>query len=417
MAAPASNTQRLQRVLELCAAVLDQPGAERMTYLSRACDGDFRLRASVESVLVALKDARQFMDVADIRADNFADYVGDEAGDYRLDSLLGISPLGGMYLARRDDDSPVAVRVVRGHLWARELIERFSDELAIFARVRDPAIASLLDGGVTASGSPYLVYEYVEGLALDQHCDQQRLGVRDRLKLMREVCRGTHVGHMHLAAWRSLRPSNVLVDASGQPKLLDFGLATLMHRQHGPVRLRDSTLLSMWLSQFAAPEAFDDGVLSVRADVYSLGAMTYELLCGQRRPPVALEDDDDEGVVRKASEQVLANEDDALREAIAHRRQTTTAALAKDLAGPVDALIETATRPAPEKRFDSASAMARAIQRLLDGRPLPTDARGVVEAEADDVPEPMTGSSFWQGVLVGAAVAALAAVLWTAGQR
>ena len=384
-----------------------------MTYLARACDGDFRLRASVESVLVALKDARQFMDVADIRADNFAEYVGEQAGDYQLESLLGISPLGGMYRARRGDDPPVAVRVVRGHLWARELIERFSDEVSVFARIRHPAIASLLDGGVSANGSPYLVYEYVDGQALDQYCDQQRLDVSRRMALMLDICRAVHVGHAHLSAWRSLRPSNVLVNASGQPKLLDFGLATLMHRQHGPVRLRDSTLLSMWLSQFAAPEAFDDGVLSVRADVYSLGAVMYELLCGQRRPPVALEDDDDTGVVRRASEQVLANPDDALRDAIAHRRSTSTEALARDLAGPVDDLIERATRPSPDKRYASALAMADAIEGLLEGAASPDSAARPREATKN--PAPGARGPFLAGALVGAAVAAVVALALASG--
>jgi len=333
-----------------------------------ACDGDFRLRASVASVLVALKDARQFMDVADIRADNFADYVGEKAGDYSLDELLGISPLGAVYRASDEHGSVFAVRVVRGHLWARELIERFSDELDIYSRVHHPAIAALLDGGVTVNGSPYLVYEFVDGEPLDQYCDRKQLNVHQRVELMQTVCAAAHVGHTHLSAWRSLRPSNILVTANGEPKLLDFALSTLMHRQHGPVRSSDSALLSMWMSQFAAPETFDDVAPSTRADVYSLGAMLFELLSGQRRPSYPLDPSAAAEGVRQASEQVRDNPDQELRAAIAHRRSMSSVALERALAGSLDAIIDHATHVDPDQRFDSATSLSRALSDYLGGK-------------------------------------------------
>lgn len=368
-----SNSPRLQRVLALCADVLERPGAERMAYLADACDGDFRLRASVESVLVALKDARQFMDVADIRGDNFAEYVGEAAGDYSLDELLGISPLGAVYRASNTDGEIFAIRVVRGHLWARELIERFSDEVETYSRIRHRGIASLLDGGVSINGSPYLVYEYVDGEPIDQYCDSHGLDVDQRLTLMRTVCQAAHAGHTHLTAWRSLRPSNVIVTADGTPKLLDFALATLLHRQHGPVRSHDTALSSMWMSEFAAPETFDGATPSMTADVYSLGAMLFELLTGQRRPSYSIDDAAGVGDVPLASAQVKQNEDWALRKAIAHRRSTTVEDLERALTGDVDALIDKAISPQVSYRFDSASALARAITRYLNHQPLLLD--------------------------------------------
>jgi serine/threonine-protein kinase len=367
-----SNSKRLQRVLALCSDVLDRPGAERMAYLAKACHGDFRLRASVESVLVALKDARQFMDVADIRADNFVDFVGESAGEYRLTELLGISPLGAVYRATDDKGHDFAVRVVRGHLWARELIERFTDELDIYSRIRHPGIAALLDGGVTVNGSPYVVYEFVDGVSIDEYCDRHRLDVRQRVAMLRRVCLAAHAGHAHLTAWRSLRPSNVLVTADGVPKLLDFALATLLHRQHGPVLSNDTTMKSMWASQFAAPETYEGVTQSVTADVYSLGAMAFELLTGQRPQPVQ-PDEPATAAVARASEQVRGNTDWALRKAIAHRRSTSPRALARALTGNLDAVLDKALRRLSTQRFDSASAFARALTKHLNRQPLHLD--------------------------------------------
>ncbi|MFK8015237.1 MAG: serine/threonine protein kinase [Gammaproteobacteria bacterium] len=400
-----SNSQRLQRVLALCTDVLDQPGAERMAYLAEACEGDFRLRASVESVLVALKDARRFMDVADIRADNFADFVGENAGDYQLLELLGVSPLGGVYRATGSDGEVYAVRVVRGHLWARELIERFSDELDLFTQVRDPYIASLVDGGVTVNGSPYLVYEFVDGMPLDEYCDRGRLSVSERVRLVRSVARAVHVGHQHLTAWRSVRPSNVLVTEDGTPKVLDFALGTLLHRQHGPIRSLDTSLLSMWMSQFAAPETFEGLSLTVSADVYSLGAMTYDLLTGQRRPSYPMDEATRDTALLKASEQVSSNDDWALREAIAHRRATTTDALAKSLVGSIDGILHKAMRADPLERFESASSFAQALTRFLAGKPLSLDD------DASDEGSEASVSAFALGMAAGVATLALVAYL------
>ncbi|MEM6640548.1 MAG: serine/threonine-protein kinase [Pseudomonadota bacterium] len=391
--------ERLLRVLDLCRDVLEQPGAQRMVHLSRVCDGDFRLRASVESVLIALKDARDFMDIADIRADNFAAYVGEDAGQYRLDELLGISPLGAMYQAVDTEGAPVAVRVVRGHLWAREVIERFSDEAADLARVRDPAVATLLDGGVSRNGSPFLVYEFVDGVALDQYCDERRLDVPKRVALLSEVCRGAHVGHTHLSAWRSLRPSNVLVDQNGQPKLLDFGLATLMHRQHGPVRVRDSMMQTIWLSQFAAPEVFDESLPTVQADVYSLGAMAFELVTGQRLASPVPDAGSAPQPVMRASDQVRANNDVALREAIARRRGTTTKALVTDLEGTVDTVIARAVAQSPANRFASASALAQALGGDGAGQVTST-GHATTPVERRPNAHSRRGG-FWWGVAVG----------------
>jgi serine/threonine-protein kinase len=411
-----SNSKRLQRVLELCGEVLDQPGAERVAYLAEACEGDFRLRAAVESVLVALKDARQFMDVADIRADNFADYVGENAGDYALDELLGISPLGAVYKASDEHGSTFAVRVVRGHLWARELIERFTDELDIYSRVRHPGIAALLDGGVTVNGSPYLVYEFVHGEPIDQYCDRAQLDVRQRVELMATVCEAAHVGHTYLSAWRSLRPSNILVTADGHPKILDFALSTLMHRQHGPVRSNDSALLSMWMSEFAAPETFDDIAPSTRADVYSLGAMLFELLSGQRRPSYPLDKSAEVSGVRSASEQVRDNPDDDLREAIAHRRSTSSTQLQRALSGSLDALIDRATHVDPRARFDSATSLAQALSAYLQGRTTDSGpaAQGFVVPSARRVRSSEPLRAFGFGITAGIVLLALFAAVYFA---
>src|SRR6185295_1958355 len=135
------------------------------------------------------------------------------------------------YLAERADDQfrkEVAIKVVRGGLATEETRRRFLHERQILAGIDHPNIASLLDGGTTDDGLPYLVMDYVEGLSINEYCDAHKLSTTERLLLFREVCSAVQYAHQRLVIHRDIKPANILVTNDGTPKLLDFGIAKLL---------------------------------------------------------------------------------------------------------------------------------------------------------------------------------------------
>ena len=169
--------------------------------------------------------------------------AGQTVGDWTLASLIGQGGMGNVWLARRNDgrfEGRAAVKLLNASLLGRAGEERFRREGDLLARLADPHIARLLDAGVSPSGQPYLVLEYVEGEPIDRHCDARKLDVDARIRLFLEVLEAVAHAHANLIVHRDIKPSNVLVGGDGQAKLLDFGIAKLLEgegegrRGHGP---------------------------------------------------------------------------------------------------------------------------------------------------------------------------------------
>ena len=156
--------------------------------------------------------------------------------------------------------------------------QRFAREGTFLARLSHPNIARLLDAGVTASGQPYLVLEYVEGLRVDRYADQHRLDLRARLELFLQVADAVSHAHAHLVIHRDLKPSNILVAGDGTVKLLDFGIAKLLDDEAQPASERTATGFRALTPEFAAPEQVRGEPVTIAADVYALGVLLYLLL-------------------------------------------------------------------------------------------------------------------------------------------
>ncbi|HEX7121496.1 MAG TPA: serine/threonine-protein kinase [Gemmatimonadaceae bacterium] len=189
--------------------------------------------------------------------------------------------MGTVYLAERDDVSKrVALKVVRGALGAPDLVPRFLVERRVLARLEHPGIARLLDAGMTDDGTPWLAMEYVDGVPLTEWCDTRGLGVRERLRLFVAVCDAVAYAHANLVVHRDLKPSNVLVDATGQVKLLDFGIAKLLS---GASDDADATRTGTRLlsPDYAAPEQLTGARITTATDVHALGVLLFELLTGE----------------------------------------------------------------------------------------------------------------------------------------
>ena len=387
-----------QRVADIFTAAAERAPAERATVLENACKGDFALRAEVESLLNAHEQSHGFLEAiqSSVVSRALAELpddpeIGCTIGAYRVVREIGRGGMGVVYLAERADgqfEQRVALKLVRAGLHFGRYIQRFLRERRILARLQHPCIAGLLDGGVTQDGRPFLVMEYVEGVPLTSHCDRNAMGIEARLRLFVDSCAAVQYAHRNLVVHRDLKPANILVTADGRVKLLDFGIARLLEPELTEVTFTSTEFgFRAMTPEYAAPEQVSGDTITTATDVYALGAVLYELLSGHRphrfarrtveeiarvltfeppRPPSARVDDvdeehGDENGVRQAAER------------IATERATTTDRLRRQLRDDLDAIVLTALRTEPERRYPSAQALLDDITRHLSG--LPVSAR------------------------------------------
>ncbi len=356
-----------QRVKAVFQDALARPGEARAAYLQEACAGDAAVRREVDSLLAAHADADGFLsapalDGTAVLAPSEEGAPPARIGPYRVLGLIARGGMGAVYRAVRDDDAfekTVALKLVRaGH--SPELLERrFRQERRILARLQHPNIATILDGGATDQGHPYLVMEHVEGEPIDRWCAARGSGTRDRLALMARVCAAVHYAHQSLVVHRDLKPQNILVTADGQPKLLDFGIAKLLTDDTSPDGAPTATIVPMMTPEYASPEQVRGEPVTTLSDVYSLGVVLYELLCGQR--PYAVRGRSLEEIVQA----VTMTEPIAPSQAAAR-----TGRAPSELRGDLDTIVLKALRKEPQRRYHSAQELAEDLERHLAGRPV-----------------------------------------------
>ena len=198
-----------------------------------------------------------------------------QLGPWRLLRLIGSGGMGEVWLGERSDEiveQRVAIKRVR--VQTADVRERLFSERRLLARLEHPNIARFIDAGVDAAGSPWLVLEYVEGVPISDWCAQQALSLHDRLRLFGKVCAAVEHAHRHLIVHRDLKPANVLVNADGEPKLLDFGIAKLLDGTG------EGNTVGALTPSYAAPEQLRGEPVSTATDVYALGLLLYRLLAG-----------------------------------------------------------------------------------------------------------------------------------------
>src|SRR5262245_8195074 len=257
------------------------PAGERTALVDRACGEDEELRVELASLIASHQAAGGFLQ--DKLKHAFASFletsvVGTQrrrVGQYRPGRELGRGGMGTVFLAERDDDqyqARVAVKLVRPGMDTEFILERFRRERQTLARLQHPNICRLLDGGTTDSGLPYIVMEFIEGRWLTQFVRERGLDVRARLRLFLDVCSAVDYAHRHFIVHRDLKPGNILVDADGIPKLLDFGICKLL-RSDGITG--DETVDLMLTPNYASPE---QDRKSTRLNSSHLG-ISYAVFC------------------------------------------------------------------------------------------------------------------------------------------
>ena len=194
--------------------------------------------------------------------------AGRRIGPYAVVREIGRGGMGAVYLAVRADDEykkEVAIKVVKRGMDTDVVLRRFREERQILANLAHPSIASLLDGGTTEEGQPYLVMEYIDGQPIDRHCEAHKLTVPDRLRLFRGVLAAVHHAHQNLVIHCDLKPRNILVTAAGEPKLLDFGIAKMLSPEAGVSRT--VTSLRQMTPEYASPEQVTGRPITTSSDV------------------------------------------------------------------------------------------------------------------------------------------------------
>ena len=276
---------------------------------------------------------------------------GTECGPYKLVRLLGKGGMGAVFLAERADgelDRSVAIKFINAS-YDPGRRDHFLRERQILASLNHPGIGRLFDAGHSAAGQPYLIMEYIEGVPLDEFA--RNLDVRSKLQLFLQVCGALAYAHRSLVIHRDLKPSNILVDATGQAKLLDFGIARILDDEAGG-GAGSATMERLLTPDYASPEQVRGQAQTTGTDVYSLGAVLYRLLTGQsphgqaagRSEPV---------------ESVICSIDPPPPSQI-------NRALPRDL----DFITAKALRKEPEQRYTSVDAFADDVSAYLDSRPI-----------------------------------------------
>jgi len=307
----------------------------------------------------------------------------ERIGRYRILQKIGEGGMGEIYLAEQDDPRrKVALKIIKWGMDTKPVIARFEAERQALALMDHPNIAKVFDAGATEQGRPYFVMEYVKGVPITEHCDTHRLTTKQRLELFIHVCEGVQHAHQKAVIHRDLKPSNVLVaiqDGEAVPKIIDFGVAKATAQ-----RLTEKTMFTamgviVGTPEYMSPEQADltSQDIDTRTDVYSLGAVLYELLVGVLPfDPQELRRAGFDEIRRRIREDDPSKPStrintlgESTQETVT-RRRTDLTSLQKELQDDLDWIAMRALEKDRTRRYGSASELAADITRHLQGTPV-----------------------------------------------
>ena len=374
--------ERYQEVKRVFMEVCELDPSQRATRLDRVCGQDADLRAAVDALFAhdghplpvepavsaasALARLREGAVEASVpmEVDRERDAaLPERVGRYRILGLLGEGGMGTVYLAEQEQPRrKVALKVVRAGAASRVMLRRFRHEASILGQLAHPGIAHIHEAGVadmrTESGfaakCPFFAMEYIQGESLGKYVKRHGPSVPQRLALIASICEAVHHAHQKGVVHRDLKPGNILVDARGQPKILDFGIARVTDADVQTVTMKTEVGQLVGTIPYMSPEQVTGVSANVdtRSDVYALGVICYELLTGDLPHDVAN---------RSIPEAVrMIREDDPTR----------LSSVDTLFRGDLDTIIGKALEKDKERRYQSTSEFAADIRNYLDDRPI-----------------------------------------------
>ena len=378
MSAPAD------RAKQIFLDALERAAEERPAYVEEACGDDEGVRRRVLELL----EAHRCMEEVGVQTPAPASLApaagelrpGVAVGPYRLLREIGEGGFGVVWLAEQEEPlrRRVALKVLKQEVASREVGARFEAERQVLALMDHPSIARIYDAGTTPAGRPYMAMELVEGRPITEYCRHRDLELEERLQLFVTVCQAVQHAHQKGIVHRDIKPPNVLVAEVGGaplPKVIDFGIAKAIERRltEESLRTRDGVLLGTPV--YMSPEQIGTGVdVDTRADVYSLGALLYELLCGA--PPFDVEElrgADLAEVLRVVREEVPVRPSTRLLAAARRAEGWTrrfTRGLGREVRGDLDWITMRCLEKDRERRYESAAVLANEVLRYLRAFPV-----------------------------------------------
>ncbi|MHC5539068.1 protein kinase domain-containing protein [Singulisphaera rosea] len=358
------------RLQELFDQAVSTPASDRASFLDLACEGDPGLRAELEALLACDAEFDDRGEAEGLLRSPVLRLPRTEVGElpktwnpappvrigrYRIGRRIAEGGMGAVYEAEQDNPRRVvALKVVRPNLTSSEVLRRFVHEARILAKLHHPGIAQVYEAGLADDGKPFFAMEFVRGLPLDEFANRKELDLVARVALLARVCEAVQHAHDQNVIHRDLKPANILVEDSGQPKVLDFGVArvTGADPMTGVGLTQTGQLLGT--PSYMSPEqiAADPASIDRRADVYALGVILFQLVT--HRLPYRLEDRPLVEVSRLILEQDpprLSSIDRALR-------------------GDLETIVAKALEKDPSRRYHSALAMAEDLRRWQANEPI-----------------------------------------------
>ena len=366
------DPQHWDRLKTILGEALEQDSsAARIALVERHCGQDTDLLEEAESLLAEaealLKEGTDsFEDCARNAASTFWEEgpprTGQRLGAYVIARELGRGGMGTVFLAERADgqfEKQVAIKILNRGADTAEILRRFRAERQILAKLDHPNIARLLDAGTTDDGLPYFIMDYIVGAPVTRFAVAQKLSTHQRLELFLKICAAVEFAHRNLVVHRDIKPSNILANDEGEPKLLDFGIAKLLAKDKDAGQLTAETQQHL-TPICASPEQAKGDPITVATDIYSLGALLYEMLSDQKPHRFSTARPTREELALVVGEQVPPPPSAV----------TSDARTARLLLGDLDAIVLLAMRKNPGMRYATVADLAADIRRHLARKPV-----------------------------------------------